>query len=367
MSVKISNWQKVKLETLTPVHVGSGVFLQKGSDFITFNEDGYKMLGVIDEQKVFNLIGKEERNIQQWVVCIERKGDIMQLINNLSAGHHSPNDYCKRTIQDFSKIDCPSLKEYIHDGMGHPYIPGSSLKGAIRTAILATVMKGFIRNNRVINVNTTEQAVFGETQNSVFRFLKVGDAIFKNGCEEATRLINLNIRPSYPSLKDESKSQLVECIGPESSTEFNIKLEEDYNKMVAHTQDSATRILPREMSTLNEMFSVINEHTKKLLKEEIQFWRDEEKTGQQDYIEEIKNVLRASNNCQEGECVMRLGHASGWRFITGAWTEQLDDFDSLIPPVARPKNTSYQDLPFPKSRRLDDESYILGFVKMSVR
>jgi CRISPR type III-A-associated RAMP protein Csm5 len=32
-----------------------------------------------------------------------------------------------------------TLKECIHSGLGVPYIPGSSIKGAIRTAIVATL------------------------------------------------------------------------------------------------------------------------------------------------------------------------------------------------------------------------------------
>ena len=71
--------------------------------------------------------------------------------------------------------------------------------------------------------------------------------------------------------------------------------------------------------------------------------------------------------CQEGkECVLRLGHASGWRFITGAWTENLDNFKSEIVPASRPKNFNYEQYVFPKSRRLDEDGDIFGFVKLEL-
>ena len=58
-------------------------------------------------------------------------------------------------------------------------------------------------------------------------------------------------------------------------------------------------------------------------------------------------------------------HGSGWRFITGAWCEGLDNFDEVIA-VSRPNNGRYQEYDFPKSRRIDEDSDILGFVKLSL-
>jgi hypothetical protein len=62
-----------------------------------------------------------------------------------------------------------------------------------------------------------------------------------------------------------------------------------------------------------------------------------------------------------------LGQAIGWRFITGAWTETLDEdiFYREIVPMARFKNERYSNYVFPKSRRIDDESYVFGFLKLT--
>ena len=105
-----------------------------------------------------------------------------------------------------------------------------------------------------------------------------------------------------------------------------------------------------------------------MAEDEIEYWKSVQKSGfsgADNYIENMQQILVDIGNCQEGkECVLRLGHASGWRFITGAWTENLDNFKSEIVPASRPKNFNYEQYVFPKSRRLDEDGDIFGFVKL---
>ena len=90
-------------------------------------------------------------------------------------------------------------------------------------------------------------------------------------------------------------------------------------------------------------------------------------SGAEDYLERMNEILQQFNSCIQGkECILRIGHASGWRFITGAWAEQLDNFKDIIVPASRPGNHKYQQYDFPKSRRLDEDSDIFGFVKLSI-
>lgn len=57
---------KVKIKTLTPIHIGSGSMLYKGMDYVIKNGKLY----VIDHHKVLNIIGPEK--IDSWVGSIER-------------------------------------------------------------------------------------------------------------------------------------------------------------------------------------------------------------------------------------------------------------------------------------------------------
>ena len=128
--------------------------------------------------------------------------------------------------------------------------------------------------------------------------------------------------------------------------------------------------LPDGMQDISLLFEWINEHTGKLVKDEIDYWKEVENagySGADDYIKNMESIEEEVKACKKGkECVLRIGHASGWRFITGAWTENLDNFERDVVPAARPKNFNYQEYDFPKSRRLDEDCDILGFVKLTV-
>ena len=116
---------KIKIETLTPVHVGSGQSLYNGMDFIAQN----KNLGIIDVDKLGRLIGTNKKTIQEWVTSIDRGTGGEFVLRR--TGSHDIKDYSSRVIAnrvDFGQYD-GTLKECMHDGFGRPYIPGSSIKG----------------------------------------------------------------------------------------------------------------------------------------------------------------------------------------------------------------------------------------------
>ena len=379
----------VKIETLTPVHIGSGNFLNNNSDFFCEQIEGDNYLIVISENKIGKLLGnKSSEFIDLWLHTIARKGDVRQFISKF-APNAITKDYAKRKILLYNNVNpSETLKECIHNGMGLPYIPGSSIKGALRTAILTSLannIKGvdekiivkikdrngdFVpkkdkHGNVIINANMVEKELFGNDPNrDVFRFIQVGDAYFEEETEIATRLINLNIRINEERLKDTLKSQIVEAIGSDSKSEFQLKVAKDYYDFVKSKFSQAGNL---PVSSIGDLFRIINDHTRKLVEDEINYWNDVEKSGGDDYVNEMKKILQTIINCQTGtSCVLRIGHASGWRFITGAWAENLQNFNQVVVPASRPSNHRYAEYDFPKTRRLDEESYILGFVKLTV-
>ena len=379
---------KIKIEALTAVHIGSGENLQYGTDFVVGKTNDDNVVSIIDPRKVLDLIGVD--NVQQWVSAIERKESTSQVVRR-----YAPNarleDYSKRIIMEWSAAkETDTLKEQIHDGQGRPYIPGSSIKGAIRTAILAS-LSGNIKDaeakidktkrdrygNPIPNgrgqiqykadAKQVEEELFGNDPNKdVFRFLQVGDAYFGELKEVAVRMVNINERERH-SFWDTSKPQLIEAISPDDKTEFQLRLNIDgYN-----FSQKAVKELPMCMSSIPELFKTINAHSVKLLKEELDYWEERKSLDDSDkvslYMEKINDILAIAQNCVIGkECVLRVGHGSGWRFITGAWTEKLDNFSSVVVPASRPKNFKYEQYDFPKTRRVDDECELLGFVKLTI-
>lgn len=365
---------RIKIETLTAVHIGSGEAFQYGTDFVTGKQDEEYVISIVDPRKVMELIG--ENNIHQWVAAIERKEATSKVVKQF-APNAKIEDYSKRIIMEWSAAKpSDTLKEQIHDGRGVPYIPGSSIKGAIRTAVLGSLTKELpdLENklkNRFgrVTAELVESELFGGSPNKdVFRFLQVGDAYFGKNYEVAIRMVNINERERQ-GFWDESKSQLIEAICSEDTAEFQMKINHTgYN--LSESEGQAPKI-PACMQSASALFETINTHTLHLLATEKEYWREREANDTTDhvtnYLERIEEMHDTARKCQKGkECVLRIGHGSGWRFITGAWTENLDNFASLIVPASRPANDKYTKYGFPKTRRVDDQCELLGFIKLSL-
>lgn len=377
----------VKIRTLTPIHIGSGNILQYGNDFVKgIDKEGYEALGIIDPSKVLQIIGED--NLNKWVSSIDRGDSTDEIIRGFGK-KVGITSYSSRIIELYADNvrKTETLRELIHDGMGRMYLPGSSIKGAIRTAILASIiptdndelrqlssMVEETRGNRThVKANKVEGRYFGDTPNTdCFRFLRVSDAIFDEACDIALRMVNINERQTQ-SFWDCSKPQLIEAISAQESTSCRISI--DYK---GH-QNAGRNVhdLPTCMTSLEAMFKTINEHTRSLIESEIEYWNDftdEDSNKVEEYVQKMKKILQQVKGCSQSDgkqCVLRVGHGSGWRFITGAWSERLDNFDDKIVPASRPSNYRYTDYDFPKSRRVSDDTddmniQLLGFIKLTI-
>lgn len=386
----------IKIETLTAAHIGSGETLHYGTDFLRGEHEGRSILSIVDLKKVMELIKPE--NVQDWVAAIE-DGESTDVVVQRYEPNATMADYSKRMILDCANDkESDSLKTQIHDGFGRPYIPGSSIKGAIRTSIVATLAERIDQKEEKIdktkrdfqgnpipdkkgkiqlkaNAQKIEAELFGfnpkmenvDPNKDIFRFLQVGDAYFEGLSEVAIKLVNVNERKKQ-GFWDESKSQLIEAISPEDEAEFQLKL----NCAGYNFSRNKVNPLPDCMSSIPKLFKTINAHTQKLLRDEIEYWKERKSDNDSNkvsvYIEKISNVLSIVEKCvEEKECVLRIGQGSGWRFITGAWTEDLENFDDLVVPLSRRDNYKYIGYDFPKTRRVDDQCELLGFVKLSIK
>jgi CRISPR type III-A-associated RAMP protein Csm5 len=369
----------IKIETLTPVHIGSGNLLHYNTDFfsVVVQTNGTRYLRVADDRKILDLIGPER--LQDWVLSIERGQNIKEFMK-IYAPNARPVDYSRRKIRffgdDVSKAD--TLKECIHNGMGFPYIPGSSIKGALRTAITASLAATHPRRDYCLknlkgryDGSVIEKQLFGSDSNKdVFRFMQCGDAYFSKGTEVAFLLqMYLNITRSNDLHPTQNiKPQFIEAIGCNASSEFQLNLETNYYDWVKTQQHNSVGEMPDAMKSVSGLFRLVNQHTLSLVNQEIDFWSELNKTGADDYIESMKDMqqrIEALIVAGNSSCILRIGHAIGWNFITGGWARNTQDFDN-IKYAARPNNNKYVEYDFPKSRRLDSDGEMIGFVKLSV-
>ena len=134
------------LQILTPVHVGSGEKLAENFDFF---RQGSK-IHVINSSKMFAAVEKlgadkiveftqavEDENDKNIVAWLQKQGIHLDGIAAYSftlAGDRTPR----------------GIHAHIRDAFGNPLIPGSSLKGALRTAIIRKLVRT-ANNSRSLN------------------------------------------------------------------------------------------------------------------------------------------------------------------------------------------------------------------------
>lgn len=66
----------IKITTLTPTHIGSGIDFQGNVEYLWFSDD--LQAAVVDDKKILSIIEKE--NIGHWVSCIEKGESLMALL-----------------------------------------------------------------------------------------------------------------------------------------------------------------------------------------------------------------------------------------------------------------------------------------------
>lgn len=130
---------KVKLKALTPIFIGGGDkrVLSPKVDYVLGKEGVF----LIDQARLYDILSKNQHLIEDYVNCIKGEGNIREFINELEKGKVITREEIKSLIKDrllfkFALKDGRNLEiqRFISSPLGN-YIPGSSIKGAIRTAI----------------------------------------------------------------------------------------------------------------------------------------------------------------------------------------------------------------------------------------
>lgn len=362
---------KIYIQTLSPIHIGSGKELIANTEYLHFTEE-YSMLVVIDENKILDIIGEE--NIDKWISIIQKNEDLKDYLS-LRKKDLKSDDIKKRIIylQSTNISNNKTLKEQLHNGEGLPYIPGSSIKGAIRTAIVAKLAsenkdlsKSNLKNRKGnFDGQQIEKKLFGFNPNEdVFRFLQVGDAYFDYETN-AVKSEVINLEGNKWRFKKGSSS-IVECI-PQGIDDIYFKMKINKKLIDLNNKKNQSKFLDEK-----ELFKIINNHTKRLIDKEIEFWKEQDNIDFnvfEDYLQNLKDLKETADNCKDNEAVLRIGFGSGWNFITGAWStdeEIMNDFDyeRFLSQVRKKK---YGDnVPFPKTRMIADNGDLFGFVKLKM-
>lgn len=362
------------IELITPVHIGSGKVIQGNAEYLHFSKE--QALVIVDEKKVLEVIGVDQLPI--WLNYIENPdASFLDYLRKRKPSIQS-SDIAARVLDlkgNKRPIPANTLRAHIHTGMGIPYLPGSSIKGALRTVFFAEMMLNthsegidtrLLKNPRKAHQFKDQQLsqyAFGKDPNhDWFRLLQVSDFHFNtttHACFSET--LNEQGEKNY-ELKDSVK-QLIEYIPSGASTNGSIKLN---TILQQRANDKRTFNGKGSTFSMQNLIAQVNTNTLRLINRELKFFdgSDFPQEGELFY-EELQRISTLFSSLATNECILRVGFGTGYRTMTGDWLELLND-DQYYDLSDTIRGKKYDNYPLPKSRKIILGGIPLGFIKLTL-
>lgn len=348
----------LKIEVLTPLSIGAGAEKDwvKGVDF------------VVNKGKIYKLnlkkIVKEGVNIDRLTSFFASKNEqgIINLITEPKL--EKVSDFVMPLLADSPN----DIKAFVKNQLtGKPILAGSSLKGAIRS-----ILFDYLRYRE-----SDEKQVFGSSVkgDEFMRFIKISDAEFDGTSLVNTKIFNLQRKRDWvggwkhggretgDTFKSNGFNTIYECLNPSQSGFASIMLSlSQFDKFDKHLY------LQKKRDILNnDLFKVINNHTKDYLEKEKAFFEKYSADKTDLIIESIDKLLNLIPS-DNSYCILKMSAGSGFHSITGDW--QFDDYSNgqLDRKRADKKDLKTAGKILPKSRKIavwGEHFDLMGFVKLT--
>lgn len=372
MSEFVKNYE-VGIKVLTPLHVGAGAEKSwaPGADYYRDGETGE--VYVIDYDKLYEKT--DERQRAQWMSALESP---------------KPNEffnYLRNTLKiDFKSVSAHvfelpeahpegNIKTQLRTGLGKPLLPGSSIKGAVRS-----VLFNALRPRLLADKDNPDKEVFGQIDNNIMRLLRIGDAHFKHTGLFAAKIYNLHLEEndwlggwkhknsttSDFSPKEFTTTYEVIKSGAKSSCRFSFasgifELVKKTNRNILHS--NAEKLMRDD--PLEHLFGLANAWCRAYIERELAFFNCFENDDNEAIIEEYERLLSLIPP-DNSACILRIGAGGGFHGITGDW-KYADHTNTGFNPNGKKRYKSrklvFEDVG--EDGDYDFAFYPLGFVKFS--
>ena len=234
---------------------------------------------------------------------------------------------------------------YFNPVTEHYVLFGSSVKGAVRSALFHAFTKDIPAEELLRKKNALNDYVFGSmTDGSVFmRFIRIGDFDFDETELVNTKIYNLQITDQGSWIggwKHQTKNTddrfnpvgfntVYECLMPGAKAQGTILVSPLlYRKVDAPFNFKSEKDVLMAGSPITQLFKIVNDATRTYLEKEIQFFEEYSQAENADRIlaslRRYHDMVSAFMDSGGKECLIKMSAGTGFHSITGDW--QYDDF-----------------------------------------
>jgi CRISPR-associated protein Csm5 len=361
---------RYRLTCLTPLLVGDGRKLSP-IDYMVWKDH----VNVLDQWRIFRLLAKGPR-LDGYLAQLKRAdkldfaswGGFAQNFAGRRIPFESPaySAYWNRASGD--SLHIPTFAT----GASGPYVPGTAIKGALRTGMVNAHWKSGMLNEvaarlqgervpRRLAEGPEEQAL-GNAGVSRMRLVSVADSAPVTHAGFKVYLLRVStLQPrggSYALAWKQIPRGAVDGARPDDSTPVFAEMappgfafEGDWQEKTFFTQPEIRRVIRwQESFDRNRIFEAANDYAARLLEAHKQYaaWTGLDLLARQ--IDELEERLAEAR--QAGHCLLSLGWGGGL-LSKSAWLDTSDPAYRQILQQASPYGKAMgSNLPFPKTRRI---------------
>ena len=337
---------RVTVETITPLHIGTGTELLKDFDYVSKPVE--RQTFVLDQDAVY----AAELEAQGAAARLDTPAG--RLLSSENWREASP--FVRYSLQGSTTIE--RVHEQIKDVHGRCYLPGSSLKGALRTAVMAYAIASKsvvpdlakLDKSEKLAARAWEQATFGNEPNSdVLKALHVSDSLALPAKPSALELLTAQVftggEPGSPIV--------VEAVRAKIAFQTEVVIDE---LALQYSRDPSLNWESREL-WLASLVEIMQSTSRARIEAE---WVAVQDKGFADTAAFYKQLAALAESAKGSNmALLQLGWGTGWTGLTvGPWLDEAaqhairERYSLGRPPTAGRDWQPNLSHAFPKSRRL---------------